>query len=306
MECAVRVAHRATLQIGGFAPEEIELAGSGRCFLQGRRERQFISEFLREALGRFRRQALVMIVHEGPNAAHFLQVSLDLQGPAFQRGLALPEQFSISMHARAIPSIFRGVVAHEPHVEEVSCVRPKFERSQVPFVQWTGVGPGPAHAMFFEQPDDLGPMPASVTELDREAKFARQLREKIAQGRFAFLGREGRRQLNQNDLQLGRERFHGSEESGKVRTAVAQPAGVSDGSRELAAETKRRWRGFHPPQNNRLARHVVKSGIDFDRGEVARVKLQPAIRRQIRGIKAPAPFFEAPGTRAEPDLLLIV
>ena len=61
--------------------------------------------------------------------------------------------------------------------------------------------------MFFQKANDLRPMPPGVAELDGETEIARQLHQKIAQSGPAVFRREGRRQLNENDLQLGRERL---------------------------------------------------------------------------------------------------
>ena len=178
---------RARYRLAASLRKRSSWPDSGRCFLQGRRERQFVSETLASRWARFRREAFEMIVHKGPDAPHILKMSLDFQGPAFQRGFAFPEQFPVAMHALAVPIIFRRVVAEEPHVEKVGRVRPKFERREIAFVQGTGVGPDPADTMFFQQPDDLRTMPAGMTKLDREPKIARQLLEKIAAGPVCLL-----------------------------------------------------------------------------------------------------------------------
>src|SRR3954464_6907658 len=56
--------------------------------------------------------------------------------------------------------------------------------------------------------------------------------------------------------------------------------------------------------DRRLRRCVIKSRVDFDGGEITRVKFQPARRGQIGGVKIAAPFLETPGAGAEPDFLL--
>ena len=174
-----------------------------------RRQREIEAEPFREALAGFWRETFEMIVHENPDAANVAQMPLDTQRPAFERSLAFPEQFAVAMKMSAVTIVFRGVIAKQAQIDEIGCARQKFERREVAFIQRTRVGPHPADAMFFQKPNDLRPMPAGMAEFDRETKIPRQLFEEFAQRRFTFLRCEGRRQLDQEHVQLRRERLPG-------------------------------------------------------------------------------------------------
>ena len=87
---------------------------------------------------------------------------LDLQRPAFKRGLAFPKQFAVTMDVLAARIVFRRIIAQESQVDEVSGGGEKFEGREIPFVERTGVGPNPADAIFFEQPNVLRPVPVTA------------------------------------------------------------------------------------------------------------------------------------------------
>ena len=81
---------------------------------------------------------------------------------------------------------------------------------------------------------------------------------------------------------------------------------MRDFPRQFASESKCRRRRFDPSPDGFFDRRAVKSGVDLDRRETARVKLEPMGLGQVCGIKRAAPLIETPGTRADADLLLIV
>ena len=139
-----------------------------------------------------------------PGAARF-------ERPAFERRFAFPEQFAVAMDVLAVAIVFGRVIAKQPQVEEIGRARQKFEWREIAFVQRTGVGPNPADAIFFQKTNDLRPMPAGMAEFDRETKIARQLLEEFAKAGLALLRREGRRQLNEDDVKLRRERLERAE-----------------------------------------------------------------------------------------------
>ena len=119
-----------------------------------------------------------------------------------------------------------------------------------------------------------------MTEFDRETKVARQLLEETAQDRPPSFGREGRRELDEDDLKLGRERLERPQELGELRAAIVEMAGMGDLARELAGEAKGRGGAFHPAPEGAFRRHVVEGGIDLHRRKIMRVKFEPARRRQ--------------------------
>jgi hypothetical protein len=86
--------------------------------------------------------------------------------------------------------------------------------------------------------DELGPVPAGMTKFNREAKIPRQLFEKFSKRRFSLPWRKRRWKLDQNDLELWRERLDCAKEQIYLSATVAQPAGMRDLARELASETK--------------------------------------------------------------------
>jgi hypothetical protein len=67
--------------------------------------------------------------------------------------------------------------------------------------------------MLLQEANDLRPMPAGMTKFNGEAKIPRQLLEEFAKHLSAIFGSEGRRQLDENDLKLWRERLDRAEKS---------------------------------------------------------------------------------------------
>ena len=143
--------------------------------------------------------------------------------PAVERGFPFPKQFAVAMDALAARIVFCQSVAEQAQIKKIGRDRLELEGRLVAFVQRAHVGPDPAEAMFLQQPDEMWPMPAGVAEFDRETKIRRQLRDEIPKGRFLFPRRIGRRELNEDDAQLGRERFERAEKGGQLRAAIAQP-----------------------------------------------------------------------------------
>ena len=62
----------------------------GEFFLGFGRQNQVVTKPLGKALGRFRCETFEVVAHKRPNVADFVQVSLDLDRPAFQSGFAFP------------------------------------------------------------------------------------------------------------------------------------------------------------------------------------------------------------------------
>ena len=60
-----------------------------------------------------------------------------------------------------------------------------------------------------------------------------------------------------------------------------------------------------PTADGVLGRLVVKSGIDFDRRQIARVKFEPLRIRQFAWIKAVSPIRKTPGAGADANFLLV-
>ena len=209
------------------------------------------------------------------------------------------------MHVFPIAIVFGGVIAEKPQIKKIGRAREKFERREVPFVERTGVGPNPANAMFFQQADNLRPMPAGMTKFDRETKISRQLIEKFAKRLPAVLRTKRGRQLDENNLELGRKWLDGAQERAQFRSAIAQPADVSDLAREFACESERGRSRVDPTAYGVFRRCAVKCAVDFNRGEIAGIELQPVRVREIRRIEVSSPVVKDPGAGADADFLLI-
>ena len=106
------------------------------------------------------------------------------------------------MPVPSVNVVFRCIITEQTQVQKVSSARQEFERRKIAFVERTGVGPNPANAVLFQQPDDLGPVPAGVTKFNRKPEAFRKLDKKFSQNLSAILGRERGRQLNQHNLEL--------------------------------------------------------------------------------------------------------
>ena len=114
-----------------------------------------------------------------------------------------------------------------------------------------------------------------MSKFDGESKPFWKLDEKFAQSLATIFWREGRRQLNQNDLKLRFERLDRVEKCLQFACAIAQPADVSDFARQFAAETKRCRGHFNPAAHGILGWYAIKGRIDFHCREIARVEFEP-------------------------------
>src|SRR5438552_18436911 len=110
---------------------------------------------------------------------------LNFKRPAFERGLAFPQQFFITIDMPTIGIVFRCVIAEQTQIEKICDARQEFERSKVSFVERSGIGPHPANAIFFQKTDDLRPKPSSMTKFNSEPNIVRQPVEKVAKRRLA-------------------------------------------------------------------------------------------------------------------------
>src|SRR5712671_3314230 len=132
------------------------------------------------------------------------------------------------MKVLAFRIVFRGVVAEQTEVNKIGGGGQELERREVAFVERTGIGPDPANPVFLDETDVLRPVPAGVAELDGETEIARQLREEGAEKGTAGFRRERRRQLNQDDVELRRERLECVEKRRQLRLGIAQHPFMSD------------------------------------------------------------------------------
>jgi len=76
----------------------------------------------------------------------------------------------------------------QTQIKKIGRARQKFERRKIAFIERTGVGPNPRDPILFQQPNNLGPMPASVTKFNGKSKALRELLEKFSQNLSAILG----------------------------------------------------------------------------------------------------------------------
>ena len=197
------------------------------------------------------------------------------------------------------------VVAEKAQIQKIGGTRQKFERREIALIQRAGVGPNPADAVLLEQTNDVRSMPARVPKFNRKSKTFWKLDEEFSQCLPAILGREGRRELNEYDVELGFKRLNRAQERADLFRAVAQSADVRDFTGKFAAETKRGWRLFDPASDRVLVRNMVKGRIDFHSRQIASVKLERLGIGQARGIEVSLPFRETPRAHADSDFLLV-
>src|SRR5437870_2974580 len=246
-----------------------------------------------------------MIAGECLDIAHFGKMPLNFKRPAVQRGFAFPEQFFVTMDVATVNVVFRCVIAEQTQIEKIRRARQKFEWGKISFVERSGIGPNPANAILFQQPDKLRPMPSGVSKFEREPEIPRQLVEKFAQRRFAVFWRKGGRKLDENHLELWRERLNRSKKRIQFCCAIAQSTGVRNFAREFAGETKSGRRDLDPTANGRISWSSIKCGIDFHSREVIAVEFEPMGLRQIRRIERTAPVLKAPCARANANFMLL-
>src|SRR6478672_3012424 len=133
-----------------FAGEKIELTRVSRRSFLGGRERKLEPEPLREALTGFRREPFKMIVHKTPDAAGLAEMPLDLKRPAFEGGLAFPEQFPVAVNVLSFGIVLRRIIAEQPQVDEVGGGGEELERREISFVERARIRPDPTDAIFFD------------------------------------------------------------------------------------------------------------------------------------------------------------
>src|SRR5947208_1492214 len=104
------------------------------------------------------------------------------------------------MNVAAIDVVLGYVIAKQTQVKEISGARQKFEGRKVSLVEWSGIGPDPANAIFFHQPNKLRPMPARVSKFNGKPEIPRQLRQELAERVFSISGRQRRRKLHEHNM----------------------------------------------------------------------------------------------------------
>ncbi len=246
-----------------------------------------------------------MIAGERPDVADLGKMPFNFKRPAMHGGVTCPEQFFITMDVAAINVVFRCIITEQTQIEKIRRARQEFERGKISFIEWSGIGPHPANAILFQEADKLRPMPSGMTKFDRETEILRQLLEKFAQRRFTVLGRKGGRELDENYLELWRERLNRPKKRIQFCRAIAQSTGVRNLAREFAGETKSGRRDLDPTANGRFSWSSIKCGIDFHSREVIAVEFEPMGLRQIRRIKRTAPVLKAPCARANANFMLL-
>src|SRR5262249_1210825 len=101
-----------------------------------------------------------------------------------------------------IDIVFGCVIAKQTQVKKIGGARQKFEGREISLVERGGIGPHPADAVLFQQPDKLRPMPAGISKFDRKPEIPRQLHKKFAHSLFAVRRCQRRRELNEDHLEL--------------------------------------------------------------------------------------------------------
>jgi len=209
------------------------------------------------------------------------------------------------MNVSAIDIVFRRVIAEQTQVEKIRGTRQEFEGSKISFVKWSGIGPHPANAIFFQEPDDLWPMPSGMTKFNRKTEAPWQLCEKFTQCRLGIFGSKGRRKLDEDNLKLWRDRLDSAQKRIQLDGAIAQPAAVRDLAGKFTGETEPGRSHFDPTPHRFFRGSSVKGGINFHGREVVRVEFEPSRARQILRIKNATPVVKTPRACADADFLLI-
>ena len=251
------------------------------------------------------RESLEMIANERPDVSHLRKVTFDPEGPAIERCFPLPQQLFVTMQMFPVRTVFGGIIAQQTEIEKIRRPGQELKRRQVALVERSGVGPDPADPVFLEQTDDLRPVPSRVPEFDGESERFWQLFEKGAQSGFAFFRGERGRELDQDNLEFGCDRFDGLPKLIELGATIAQPAGVSDGPGKFAGETKMGRGHIHPAPGEVGGWSMIKCGIDLDRRKMAAVELEPVRLGQAGRVKCAAPFLKSPGAGADANFLLI-
>jgi len=94
------------------------------------------------------------------------------------------------------------VVAEQTQIQKIGSAWQKFKGGKISFVERSAIGPNPANAIFFQEPNKLRSMPAGMTKLNRKTEISWQLWEKLSERRLAVLWGQGRRELDENNLEL--------------------------------------------------------------------------------------------------------
>ena len=115
------------------------------------------------------------------------------------------------MDMAAVDVVFGCVIAKQTQVKKISRARQKFEGGKVSLVERSGIGPDPADTVLFHKPNKLRPMPACVAKFNGKPEIPWQLRQELAQRVFSVCGRQRRRELNEDHLELWPEYFHRAE-----------------------------------------------------------------------------------------------
>src|SRR4051794_29762320 len=125
-------------------------------------------------LRRVRGEALEMIAEIDEGMLNFRKQGADFFGPTFEAGFARPDSLSVVKRVRPL-GIVRGFeIAEQAHIEKIRSAGQKFERAFRGMIEIGGVGPSPADAVFLEKMCDARQVPGGVSELNGEAKIARE------------------------------------------------------------------------------------------------------------------------------------
>src|SRR5437870_13753891 len=106
-------------------------------------------------------------------------------------------------------------------------------------------------------------MPSGMTKFNRETEIRRQLLKKFAQRRFTVFWRKGGRKLDENHLELWRERLNRPEKRIQFCCAIAQSTGVRNFALVFAGATKSGRRDLDPTAKGPSCCCTLKCAVDF-------------------------------------------
>lgn len=239
-----------------------------------------------DALTGQRRKTLEVVVRENENPRGPGRVPLDPQRPSVERGVARPGQpLPVAMRAAVVGVVFRRQIAKQPDVKKIGRLRQDVERPAVLLRERASVIPNPANAMLFEKMHHARQMPVAGSELDRVAETGRQPPDEIAQRRLVMADGKTRRKLEKDAAEFRAHRGDRVQKRIHFFLAVSQLRVVRDFAGHLAREAEMFRRLLQPVRHHAGGGRVIESGVHLDRVEMAGVKFQPAVVRQMGRVK---------------------
>ena len=218
-----------------------------------------------------------------------------LDRPMLEGNIARPKHAPVAVRLATVGPVFRAEVAEQPHIKVFGRYRTKPEPRMILLAQRQIVRPHPRCAAVLEQSRAVRGIPALVTEFDGERQFNGPAAQKGPHGFLLVRTRMKRRRHLQQRAAETRTQFLGQmAHHGNLRVRVLEALLVTERFGQLRTKPETRSRHLTPVLDRLRRGQMVKTRIHFYRGEILRVKFQPAIARQRMRIKNVAPVVVTP------------